>query len=67
LLSLILIARNTARANVHVVIQFCDISITKGLQESIEARLPAIVGGLSLALACSFSIITPESKHPATK
>jgi Domain of unknown function (DUF1931) len=37
LLSLILIARNTAKAKDHVMIQFCDIPITKGLQESTQA------------------------------
>jgi hypothetical protein len=32
----------------------------------IETRLPAIEGGLSLAVARTFKIIDPESKHPAT-
>jgi hypothetical protein len=29
-----------------------------------EAQLPAIVGGLSVALACAFKIIDPELKNP---
>jgi len=33
----------------------------------LEARLPAIAGGLSLAVARTFTIIDPQSKHPATK
>jgi hypothetical protein len=37
LLSLIGIARNTAKASGHVVIQFCDIPITQGLLECIQA------------------------------
>jgi hypothetical protein len=35
--------------------------------DETEARLPAIVGGLSLALARTFKIIDPEVKHPATQ
>jgi hypothetical protein len=35
--------------------------------EQVEARLPAIAGGLSLALARTFTIIDPQTKHPATK
>jgi uncharacterized protein DUF1931 len=31
-----------------------------------EARLPTIVGGLSVALACSFKIIDPKLKNPQT-
>jgi histone H3/H4 len=34
--------------------------------EATEARLPAIAGGMSLALARTFKIIDPEVKHPAT-
>ena len=33
--------------------------------EETEARLPDIAGGLSLAIARTFKIIDPESKHPA--
>ena len=32
-----------------------------------EERLPSIVGGLSLALARTFTIIDPELKNPSTK
>jgi hypothetical protein len=35
--------------------------------EEVEAHLPAIAGGLSLALARTFTIIDPQTKHPATK
>jgi hypothetical protein len=35
--------------------------------EETEARLPAIVGGLSVALACTFKIIDPELKNPRTE
>lgn len=35
--------------------------------EETEARLPAIAGGLSLALARTFKIIDPQVKHPATQ
>jgi Domain of unknown function (DUF1931) len=35
--------------------------------DAAEARLPAIAGGLSIALARTFTIIDPEIKHPATK
>ncbi len=35
--------------------------------EETEARLPAIAGGLSLAVARTFKIIDPQSKHPATE
>ena len=31
-----------------------------------EARLPALVGGLSVALARSFKILEPELKNPQT-
>jgi Domain of unknown function (DUF1931) len=97
---LMLIERQTAKANGHIVVELRDIPTTKGLQESIhafesldvdvglkrileesvpeplidlaysqevEARLPAIAGGLSLALARTFTVIDPQSKHPATK
>jgi hypothetical protein len=35
--------------------------------EETEARLPAIAGGLSLALARTFQILDPRAKHPATE
>jgi hypothetical protein len=35
--------------------------------EEIDHRLPAIAGGLSLALARTFKILDPKVKHPATQ
>jgi hypothetical protein len=35
--------------------------------DEVEARLPAIAGGLSLAVARTFKIIDPQTKHPATE
>jgi hypothetical protein len=35
--------------------------------DEIEAYLPAIAGGLSLAVARAFKIIDPQTKHPATQ
>ena len=35
--------------------------------EAIEAKLPDIVGGLSVALARAFKIIDPDLKNPATE
>lgn len=35
--------------------------------DEIEARLAAIAGGLSFAVARSFRVIDPQSKHPATE
>jgi hypothetical protein len=37
------------------------------LGEEVEARLPAIVGGLSVALARTFGIIDPNLKNPRTE
>lgn len=37
------------------------------LSEEVQARLPAIVGGLSVALARTFRIIDPELKNPRTE
>ena len=37
------------------------------LGEDVEARLPAIVGGLSVALAQTFRIIDPGLKNPQTE
>jgi Domain of unknown function (DUF1931) len=37
------------------------------LAEDTKARLPAIVGGLSVALARTFRIIEPELKNPGTE
>jgi Domain of unknown function (DUF1931) len=41
--------------------------LDRALSEETEARLPAIVGGLSLALAHAFNIIDPTLKNPATE
>jgi hypothetical protein len=35
--------------------------------DEVKARLPAIAGGLSLAVARTFKIIDPQTKHPATQ
>jgi hypothetical protein len=35
--------------------------------DETEAHLPAIAGGLSLAVARSFKIIDPQTKHPSTE
>lgn len=35
--------------------------------DETEARLPAIAGGLSLALARTFKLIDHQTKHPATE
>lgn len=35
--------------------------------DETEAKLPAVAGGLSLALARTFKIIDPQVKHPATQ
>lgn len=35
--------------------------------EETEARLPEIAGGISLAIARTFKLIDPETKHPATE
>ena len=35
--------------------------------EETESRLPAIAGGLSLALARTFKVIDPAMKHPGTE
>ena len=35
--------------------------------DELEARLPTIAGGLRLAVARTFTIIDPQTKHPAKK
>jgi|ERR1700686_351126 len=35
--------------------------------DEVDARLPIIAGGLSLAVARTFKIIDPQTKHPATE
>ncbi|HZA84480.1 MAG TPA: DUF1931 family protein [Actinomycetes bacterium] len=37
------------------------------LGEEVEARLPAIVGGLSVALAHTLRIVDPDLKNPRTR
>ncbi len=37
------------------------------LSEEAEARLPAVAGGLSVALARAMRVIEPERKNPASK
>jgi hypothetical protein len=41
--------------------------LDRSLSEETEARLPLIVGGLSVALARTFTIIDPEVKNPQTQ
>jgi hypothetical protein len=38
-----------------------------GYSEETEARLPSIIGGLSVALAHAFKIVDPDLKNPATE
>ena len=35
--------------------------------DEVEAYLPAVAGGLTLAVARAFKIIDPQTKHPATR
>lgn len=37
------------------------------LSEETEARLPLIIGGLSVALSRAFRIIDPETRNPSTE
>jgi hypothetical protein len=100
LYDLLLIGQTTARANARDIVEFWDLPITKGLQESMhtfhkldeeielepilgrlaayppldralseeaEARLPAVVGGLSVALARTFRVIDPDATNPQTR
>ena len=90
-------AEAVAKANGRSVIEYIDLPITKGLQESIhrfreidqtialtqildglierppfdlypseetDAQLPAVAGGLSVALARTFKLIDPDLKNP---
>jgi hypothetical protein len=41
--------------------------LDRPLSVETEARLPSIVGGISVALTHTFKIIDPELKHPATE
>jgi hypothetical protein len=42
-------------------------SLDLDLDPETEARLPTIVGGLSVALACAFKLIEPGLKNPRTE
>jgi hypothetical protein len=41
--------------------------LDRALSEETEARLPAVVGGLSVALARTFRVIDPEAKNPQSQ
>jgi hypothetical protein len=41
--------------------------LDRALSEETEARLPAVVGGLSIALARTFRVIDPDAKNPQTQ
>jgi hypothetical protein len=96
---LLIIGRDTARANGREVILPSDLPIARGLRQSIhdfddlegelqleplldrlavrpqlgvaldeetEGQIPHIVGGLSVALARTFRLVTPDLKNPST-
>jgi hypothetical protein len=42
-------------------------SLDLSIAEETERSLPEIVGGLTLALACTFKIIDPRQKNPDTE
>ena len=42
-------------------------AIDLAYSDEIEARLRAVAGGLSFAVARTFRVIDPESRHPATE
>jgi hypothetical protein len=41
--------------------------LDRALSEEAEARLPAVVGGLSVALARTFRVIDPDAKNPQSR
>jgi hypothetical protein len=41
--------------------------LDRALSEEAEARLPELVGGLSLALARTFTIVDPKLKNPSSR
>lgn len=57
--------RVTAEANGRAIVEPFDPPITKS--KDAEARLPDLVGGLSVALVRTFKIIDPDVKNPRTK
>jgi hypothetical protein len=96
LYDLLIIGQAVAKANSRDIMEFRDLPITKGLQESMhrfrridaeieltpileylasrppldvtlgeetEDRLTEVIGGLSMALAQTFTIIDPESRN----
>jgi hypothetical protein len=100
LYDLLIIGQANAKANIRDIIEFRDLPITKGLQESMhrfrgidaevelspileylaarppldvtlsedtEDRLPQVVGGLSMALAQTFTIIDPASRNVSSE
>jgi hypothetical protein len=97
---MLVVAEAAAKSNERDIIEFWDLPITKGLQESMhrfrdlneeldlasilaelralppldlslseetESRLSAVAGGLSMALAKTFTIVYPTLKNPATE
>ena len=58
---LLLMSQPAAKFNLRDVIEFWDLPITKGLQESIHGCGP------SVALARGFKIIDPHLKNPQTQ
>lgn len=97
---MLVVAEAAAKSNGRDIIEFWDLPITKGLQESMhhfrdlneeldlasilaelralppldlslsegtESRLSAVAGGLSVALAKTFTIVDPTLKNPATE
>jgi hypothetical protein len=41
--------------------------LDRALSEETEARLPVVVGGLSVALARTFRVIDPDAKNPQSQ
>jgi hypothetical protein len=41
--------------------------LDRALSEETEGRLPAVVGGLSVALARTFRVIDPDAKNPQSQ
>jgi hypothetical protein len=58
-------AEAVAKANGRVVIEPCDLPITKGLQESIHEF--ENIDEQIVALACAFKVIDGDLKNPATR
>ena len=58
-------AEAVAKANGRVVIEPCDLPITKGLQESIHEF--ENIDEPIVALACAFKVIDGDMKNPAQR